>query len=213
MNTNKPSQDEIIYEFAYTFPKTLGNRIVKILDNTALTIALFVAVYWWWYFFEMIFVTSNYVSLSDFLWGGIFAFILIVFLWCIIRIVDMLLLQPHSKILLTQKGMYVKSVSFMSMKLWYDHRFYEYGSFGAYIGIGGGQIGSFGILKIYGIHKRYSIFARNAKMYMFADNRESQDEKQLISLLREKTREALEKQGIECHNAKEIIQHLYIKEF
>ena len=50
-------------------------------------------------------------------------------------------------------------------------------------------------------------------MYMFADNRESQDEKQLISLLREKTREALEKQGIECHNAKEIIQHLYIKEF
>ena len=50
MNTNKLSQDEIIYEFAYTFPKTLGNRIVKILDNTALTIALFVAVYWWWYF-------------------------------------------------------------------------------------------------------------------------------------------------------------------
>ena len=44
-STYKPSQDEIIYEFKYAFPKGTWNRIARIIDRISLVLVAPVFVF------------------------------------------------------------------------------------------------------------------------------------------------------------------------
>ena len=128
-------------------------------------------------------------------------------------ICNLLFFTPYTIISLINEGMYIKAVPYWG--IWYCHRFYKYGSFGVCVYLGGGfNYSNFWILKIYNIHKKYSFFARDTTSFTIAKNNEIQDIRKFLTLLREKTQEALEAQGkAECYNLKEKIQYKPRKDF
>lgn len=128
-----------------------------------------------------------------------------------------LFFRQRNAILLTNEGMYIRSSGFL--KLWYQHRFYKYGEFGFYVNWVSSAIytGSW-IIRINDINTQYRHYFHNlsnkeSKVYVIVDNDE-QDMKKLLEILREKTQEALEKQGkANQYDLREKIKHLHIKEW
>ena len=200
-STYKPSQDEIIYEFKYAFPKGTWNRIEEIIGIFLSVVSLLSVLLLW--------------SIADVMKQNIIVFVLyhcacVIVLFSILHI---LFVAPRGEILLSHKGMYIKGTH--RFLLWNKQRFYKYGDFGVRIdSYSLGLTNRVWVFTIYNIHKKYSFFARDTASFTIAENNEIQDMREFLALLREKTQEALEAQGkAECYNLKEKIQHKHRKDF
>ena len=118
----KPSQDEIIYEFKYAFPKGTLNRIARIIDRICCTIILIACIILLDFFItEILLLVSQAVSIKDFLLlSCMFLLLFSLFTILILHILHNLLLAPCGEILLSHKGMYIKGTHQFS--LWNKQR-------------------------------------------------------------------------------------------
>ena len=197
----KPSQDEIIYEFRYAFPKGTLNRGLEIVGILINVVALLLAP-----ILYVLLLALDQSPITPVLYGFICALIVCFAL-------RNLFVAPRGEILLTNKGMYIKGAH--QIFPWHKQRFYKYGDFGVRIKLWRvGLTNKILLFTIYDIHTEYSFFAGGASSFAITQNDEIQNMREFLTLLREKTQEALEAQGkAECYNLKEKIQYKPRKDF
>ena len=197
----KPSQDEIIYEFKYAFPKETLNRGLEIVGILINVVALLLAP-----ILYVLLLALDQSPITPVLYGFICALIVCFAL-------RNLFVAPRGEILLTNKGMYIKGAH--QIFPWHKQRFYKYGDFGVRIKLWRvGLTNKILLFTIYDIHTEYSFFAGGASSFAITQNDEIQNMREFLTLLREKTQEALEAQGkAECYNLKEKIQYKPRKDF
>lgn len=200
-STYKPSQDEIIYEFKYAFPKETLNRGLEIVGILMNVVALLLAP-----ILYVLLLALDQSPITPVLYG--FMCVLIV---CFA--LRNLFVAPRGKILLTNKGMYISGAH--QIFPWHTQKFYKYGDFGVRIKLRRvGLTNKILLFTIYDIHTEYSFFAGGASSFAITQNDEIQNMREFLTLLREKTQEALEAQGkAECYNLKEKIQYIHRKDF
>ena len=197
----KPSQDEIIYEFKYVFPKETLNRGLEIVGILINVVALLLTP-----ILYVLLPALNQSPITPVLYGFICALIVCFAL-------RNLFVAPRGIILLSNKGMYIKGAH--QIFPWHKQRFYKYGDFGVRIKLWRvGLTNKILLFTIYDIHTEYSFFAGGASSFAITQNDEIQNMREFLTLLREKTQEALEAQGkAECYNLKEKIQYKPRKDF
>lgn len=153
-STYKPSQDEIIYEFKYVFPKETLNRGLEIVGILINVVALLLTP-----ILYVLLPALNQSPITPVLYGFICALIVCVAL-------RNLFVAPHGIILLSNKGMYIKGAH--QIFPWHKQRFYKYGDFGV-------RIDSYSlkltnrvwIFTIYNIHKKYSFFCKRYSLIYY----------------------------------------------
>ena len=197
----KPSQDEIIYEFKYAFPKETLNRGLEIVGILINVVALLLAP-----ILYVLLLALDQSPITPVLYGFICALIVCFAL-------RNLFVAPRGEILLTNKGMYIKGAH--QIFPWHKQRFYKYGDFGVRIKLRRvGLTNKILLFTIYDIHTEYSFFAGGASSFAITQNDEIQNMREFLALLREKTQEVLEAQGkAESYNLKEKIQYKHRKDF
>ena len=200
-STYKPSQDEIIYEFRYAFPKETLNRGLEIVGILINVVALLLAP-----ILYVLLLALDQSPITPVLYGFICALIVCVAL-------RNLFVAPRGEIFLTNKGMYIKGAH--QIFPWHKQRFYKYGDFGVRIKLRRvGLTNKILLFTIYDIHTEYSFFAGGASSFAITQNDEIQNMREFLALLREKTQEVLEAQGkAESYNLKEKIQYKHRKDF
>lgn len=224
--SQQPHKDEIIYEFKYSFPKGWFNRFERIVDRIATIIVFYFSLliltrlYNYSAIYDamiLIFSYPTYLSLENWLVLGLYSILIPLPFLLVLWSFNGLFFRQRNAIFLTNEGMYIRSSGFL--KLWYQHRFYKYGEFGFYVQkIGGAIYTSNWTIRINDINTQYRHYFHNlsnkeSKVYVIVDNDE-QDMKKLLEILREKTQEALEKQGkANQYDLREKIKHLHIKEW
>lgn len=200
-STYKPSQEEIIYEFKYAFPKGTLNRGLEIVGILINVVGLLLAP-----ILYVLLLALDQSPITPVLYGFICALIVCVAL-------RNLFVAPRGEILLTNKGMYIKGAH--QIFPWHKQRFYKYGDFGVRIKLRRvGLTNKILLFTIYDIHTEYSFFAGGANSFAITQNDEIQNMREFLALLREKTQEVLEAQGkAESYNLKEKIQYKHRKDF
>ncbi|MBD5165896.1 hypothetical protein [Helicobacter sp.] len=227
-NWNKslqPHKDEIIYEFKYSFPKGWGDRVERIIDRINWLIVLLASLLFLCAFYEGIFyptikpIFASHFNMQTLL--GIFVLLLVFFILqlplitMIVFSLHTFILQPHNTFVLTSDGIYINATR--GILLWKTKQFYPYGTFSLMTqniwGLGFSQ-SSLAIKICDDIDKEYRLFDfKHSKFFTFAINGEN-DIKEFLQILREKTQEALQRQGrAEKYNLKEKIKDIDIKEW
>ncbi|MGX2972310.1 hypothetical protein [Helicobacter sp. T3_23-1059] len=226
-NYEKSPYGEVIYEFKYEFPKKFGNRLFEFWDITIFTIiALCLPL-----FFNIINDDFCIPILQTFQYKAIYNPLLLLKLDNLIRVfvlilaygfmilyafvaVNALFMWRNNRIILTDKGIFIKANGLLPYK---TNRFYPYGTFSFFVHSFSSIVTLCGFWQFRvcdDIDKKFSFFDfRHSRFYCIAQNNEIQDIKKLLSILRERSAEALESQGkAEKYDLKDKIKHLHRKD-
>ncbi len=203
-NINK---DEIIYEVKHIPSKSIIYRFACIMKWILIMPVLFIslvilllgvipdAIGKFYTACQIYGIHGVYIAMID-----IHFIVILFFLWLAICFFNLLFLIKHNTITLTHKGMYIKSAPIGGLKPWFSYRFYPYGSFTFEIYPKG-----YGVVDVYtikvcdDINKEYKILDFKHSCTFNIDNNCEQNMKdityELVRILREKSKEALIKQG------------------
>ena len=214
----QPHKDEIIYEFKYSFPKGWFYRVERLMIKLVFWVGCLFALLMLQYQIEstLNFITSNLIMLQnieilDYIILACLCFIiyiipcLLLFLF-ICACINILFLCPYHSITLTHKGVYIKYAPLFFP--YYQYKFYAYGNFSFHSYFGGKIFWAVRVCD--DISKNYKFFDfKHSHTIPFLEYVGMQYEQEIIRILREKTQEALKKQGkAEIYNVNDRIKNI-----
>lgn len=183
-NITMPKEDEIIFELKHVFPSGIG------ITTTIMDLFFSILCVPTGFFILLFCMTINPIIIR-------LVCMIIVILYVIAPHFQVWIFQPRNKIILTNEGMYIKSTTW-PYGIRYKHRFYPYGSFSLVV-----KFARYGLwqdcylLRIcddINLDYKFFDFKHSATCHISIHNI-NQDTRSFINLLREKSKEALEKQG------------------